>query len=211
MKSWILLVIAVICFALAAVVWGVGIKPRGGSVWMCPTCGARWYRGGGGAYQPVRPQERRPGMMGPGAMGPAPFQVPAKTSYSSPGEGIYYTDIGPNGEHIAFRDGPPWLPMHGGSCVGCHGPDGRGGRPVSPTGVNAPDIRYEVLTGKEHPAEETGHAHEHRYTDATIARAITKGLDDDGKPLDPAMPRFDMSEREVKDLVGYLKQLDQGD
>jgi cytochrome c oxidase subunit 2 len=230
MRPWGLLIIALVCFGLAAALWGAGIQPRGGSVWICPTCGAQWYHGGGGTFEPVVPPQgdqgmmgpggygpgmmgprgHGPGMMGPGMMGPqgpAPFYVPHKASYSSPGEKIYDADIAPDGARISYRDGPPWLYMHGGSCVSCHGSNGRGGRPIPPAGIRAPDIRYSVLTGKVQPAEESGHHHEHHYTDATIKRAVTKGLDDDGKPLDRMMPRFEMSDEDAGYVVDYLKQL----
>jgi cytochrome c oxidase subunit 2 len=219
MRRWILVIVAIICFAAASAVWEFGIHARGGTVWTCPTCGAQWYHGGGGAFQPVVPPRGNRGMMGgwynrgmmgPGMMrqnGPAPFGVPQQSSYRSVGEQIYYTDTGSNGRSIPFSDGPPWLYMRGGSCVSCHGPDGRGGRPIPPTGIQAPDIRYAVLVGKEQPSAEAGHHHEHHYTDATIERAIIGGRDDDDKPLDRMMPRFEMSAHDADALIAYLKQL----
>ena len=68
------------------------------------------------------------------------------------------------------------------------------------------DIRYSVLTGKEHPPGEE-HMEHPRYTDALIGRAITQGLDPGGKPLDRTMPRFGMSGRDLNDLISFLKQL----
>jgi hypothetical protein len=38
-----------------------------------------------------------------------------------------------------------------------------------------------------------------------LRRAITRGLDPDGKRLDPAMPRWSMSEQDLTDLVDFLK------
>ncbi len=55
------------------------------------------------------------------------------------------------------------------------------------------DIRYAVLTGKEHPEGEEKMDHP-PYTDVTIKRAITQGLDPAGDPLDWTMPRWQMSE-----------------
>ena len=65
------------------------------------------------------------------------------------------------------------------------------------------NIRYNVLTGKEKESKEEEH-----YTDALIKRAITQGLDPDGKPLDWTMPRWQMSEDDLNALIEYLKTLD---
>jgi len=45
------------------------------------------------------------------------------------------------------------------------------------------------------------------YTDALIMRAITQGLDPAGEPLDWTMPRWQMSEADLTDLLAYLKTL----
>ncbi|MBI2844737.1 MAG: cytochrome c [Armatimonadetes bacterium] len=140
---------------------------------------------------------------GPGQMMRGPFQP---SEFSSNGQRIYYTATSRSGEPIAFTGGPPWLYMHGGSCVDCHGPDGRGGYLVPMTSQMAPDIRYSTLTSERH---EEGEEMEHPpYTKALTRRAITRGLDPAGQPLDPAMPRWRMSEGDIDDLVDYLKTLD---
>ncbi len=122
--------------------------------------------------------------------------------FSSNGEMIYFTGINMDGERIPFTGGPPWLSMRGGGCASCHGPDGQGG-PVMMSREIAPDIRYEHLIEEEHDGEE-----EHPpYIDELIKRAITQGLDPAGRPLSPAMPRWHMSERDLNDVVEFLKTL----
>ncbi len=69
------------------------------------------------------------------------------------------------------------------------------------------DIRYKVLTGKEKHLHE-GKEEEHHYTDALIKRAITQGLEADGKVMDWTMPRWRMSETDLNALIEYLKTLD---
>jgi len=67
----------------------------------------------------------------------------------------------------------------------------------------APDIRYSHLVEEEH-----GEGEEHPpYTDELIKQAITQGLDPGGNPLSPTMPRWRMSERDLNDLIEYLKTL----
>ena len=126
-------------------------------------------------------------------------------SYPSNGERIYYTGINELGERIPFEGGPMWLYMHGGGCVSCHGEDGRGGVPVMMGTEIPPDIRYEHLIEEEH--EEEGEEHP-SYTDETLKRAITAGLNPAGEPLDYTMPRWRMSEADLNDLLDYLKGLE---
>ena len=65
------------------------------------------------------------------------------------------------------------------------------------------DIRYESLIAEDHSEEE-----EHPpYTDETIKRAIREGIDPAGKPLDLTMPRWKMKDKDVGDVVEYLKKL----
>jgi cytochrome c oxidase subunit 2 len=124
--------------------------------------------------------------------------------YVSNGETIYFTGRNDRGERIPFDGAPMWLSTHGGSCATCHGADGRGGAPVM-MGTEIPgDIRYTHLTEEEH---EEGEEHP-PYTDELIKRAIALGLNPAGEPLDPTMPRWRMSDRDLNDLIEFLKTLD---
>jgi cytochrome c oxidase subunit II len=149
-----------------------------------------------------------PGMMGPGMMG-GPGGLPLKTTYASNGERIYYTGVSERARPIRFDGGPPWLMMHGGGCVSCHGIEGRGGVPVMMGTAIPADIRYAALTedeGHGHDKEEGEEAHP-PYTDELIKRAITQGLNPADKPLDQTMPRWQMTEEDLNDLIAYLKTL----
>lgn len=122
------------------------------------------------------------------------FSAPPST-YSLTGESIYFAAVGNDGP-IPFEDGPFWLRRHGGSCASCHGSDGQGGLPIMMSSTKAPAITYKSLTQKE------------EFTDKLIKRAITQGLDEAGKPLDPIMPRWEMSNQDLDDLIDFLKTLD---
>lgn len=139
----------------------------------------------------------------PGTMMRGPFGAGGPSGFRSNGERIYYTATSSSGDPITFSGGPHWFQVHGGGCVDCHGPEGRGGYPVPMTNQVAPDIRYNTLASEKH--EEMEHP---PYTEALLKQAITKGLDPAGKPLNYAMPRWEMSERDLDDLVDYLKTLD---
>jgi cytochrome c oxidase subunit 2 len=119
---------------------------------------------------------------------------PSSNSYGSNGELIYMTGYNEDGEKIEFTGGPQWLYMHGGSCVACHGPRGEGGIVPMMCNTQTPAITYDELV-------------EHGMTEEDMRKAITLGVDDDGKPLDPCMPRWVLSEKDLNDLVDYLKEL----
>ncbi len=47
------------------------------------------------------------------------------------------------------------------------------------------------------------------YTEETLKRAIREGIDSNGRPLDPLMPRYPLNDRELDHLIAYLKTLSQ--
>ncbi len=114
-------------------------------------------------------------------------------SFKSNGERIYFTGIDEHGERIPFTGGPQWLANHGGSCVNCHGRDGKGGVVPMMCSKAAPDIRYSTLL-------------EDGMSDEDVKNAITKGVHE-GEVLDWCMPRWQMSDEDVNDVLQYLKEL----
>ena len=118
---------------------------------------------------------------------------------------IYREGRSPSGAQISARVGAAELMMDGDAlpCANCHGPDGRG---RSEGGVRPPDITWRRLAtaygqevnGRRYPA----------YDAASLARAIAEGRDPAGNRLDPAMPRFALSSRDMASLVGYLQRLE---
>ena len=161
--------------------------------------------GGDGDYGPGS------GMMGgygPGAMmGPGP--VSGKRTFASNGERIYYTGTSAKTGPIPRTGGPMWVSHAGVGCVACHGVEGRGGVPVMMGTAVPEDIRYPTLTTAEHreAGEKKAEMEHPPYTDATIKRAITQGVDPANKPLDWTMPRWQLADEDWTDLLAYLKTL----
>jgi len=89
-------------------------------------------------------------------------------------------------------------------CANCHGADGLG-RPEG--GVRPGSIIWSELT-KSYGHTHEGRRHHPAYDQASLKRALTEGVDPAGNRLDGAMPRFDISERDFKALVAYLKKLE---
>jgi cytochrome c oxidase subunit 2 len=121
------------------------------------------------------------------------------SGFKSNGERIYFTATSNSGKPIISSIGT--MAMRGMmSCAACHGADGKGGRGrMMMWTFDASDIRYSTLTA--------GGGNETPYTDELIKRAITQGVDADGKRLEPPMPVWQMSDSDLNDLLEYLKSL----
>jgi cytochrome c oxidase subunit 2 len=129
--------------------------------------------------------------------------------YSSNGERIYFTTTSSSGQPITYSGSIRM--MHTINCVNCHGSDGKGGRVnMMMWSFNVPDITWDNLTEEEHHEEpEGGEEHEEHppYTEETLKLAITRGINPAGEHLDEEMPRWQMSERDLGDLVDFIKTL----
>jgi len=89
-------------------------------------------------------------------------------------------------------------------CGNCHGPDGRG-RPEG--GIRPVNITWSELTKSYGHEHDNGRRHP-PFDEASLKRAIVGGLDPAGTPLDGSMPRFQISGRDWKALVAYMKVLE---
>ena len=90
--------------------------------------------------------------------------------------------------------------MHRIACVNCHGEDGKGGAVILMMGsIEVPDITWPELTGP--------HEHHEPFTEETIKQAITDGVEPNGEELDFFMPRWQMADEDLDDLIEYIKTL----
>ena len=132
---------------------------------------------------------------------------PAVSDYSSRGEQIYYLGLDAEGRSIPRTVAGGMMGygmMNDLACVDCHGEDGRGGRANTMFGpIDFADIRYSALAA---PHSEDGTTVP-GWTDADIARAIRDGVEPNGEVLKAPMPRWDMTDAEVSDVISYLKEL----
>lgn len=86
-------------------------------------------------------------------------------------------------------------------CAGCHGRDGLG-RPEG--GVRPSDITWSNLSRAYGGSSEIGRRWE-TYDEYSFLRAVTEGIDSAGNRLDSSMPRYNISRRDARDLIAYLK------
>jgi cytochrome c553 len=102
------------------------------------------------------------------------------------------------------------------ACANCHqrsGLGGREGRIVIPP-ITARYLFRPLSTVQDErdlPFVAGMHGDREPYTDATLARAITDGLDAEGKPLSFLMPRYELAHDDMAALLAHLKQLDRRD
>ena len=88
-------------------------------------------------------------------------------------------------------------------CASCHGNDGRG---RAEGGVRPPNLDWQRLAQGQGAREANGRSYP-AYTDRSLARAIQQGVDPAGNRLDPAMPRFELTLADQRNLTAYLKRL----
>ena len=120
-------------------------------------------------------------------------------AFDSNGERIYFTATSESGSPITYIGGPSsrgWMMMGGQlACVSCHGPGGQGGKHSMGMMqvMDAKDIRWSVLEG-EFDAEK-------------FRLAVVNGEDPDGTQLNSDMPRWNISDNDLTDLIIFLKTL----
>jgi len=121
------------------------------------------------------------------------------------GRAIYTTGASPGGSvPTAVVAGGIDMPATTQPCSRCHGTDGRG---RTEGGVRMPKVWWSHLTAPSGVQTYLGGVRP-PYTDATVARAIREGLDSAGAPLDGLMPRYDMDDGDLGDLLAYLKAIE---
>ena len=119
------------------------------------------------------------------------------------GKQIYLKGEAEGGEIIAVLGGSDLeLPASSFVCSNCHGLRGEGSKEG---GLQPPAINWAALTRSQTSAltsrERTA------YDEATVARAISAGLDPAGNMLHPGMPHYKMTATQMADLISYLKKI----
>jgi cytochrome c oxidase subunit II len=123
-----------------------------------------------------------------------------KTAFESNGEQIFYTGTSARTGQILTAGGPRWVRTGGSGCVACHGVRGRGGVPFMNTNLQSGDIREVMLNFESAPGKPGAPDPE-----SVFKHAVTKGLEPSGEALDIVMPRWQMEDADLADLIAYLK------
>lgn len=135
-------------------------------------------------------------------------------SFHTNGERIYFTATSVRETPITNTGGPSMgmMMMQGRmACISCHGIDAKGGTHMMHMEVmHAPDIRWSALSGDHHHEEGEEEAHEDHHEDydfEDFRNAVEYGKHPNGDELSMDMPRWRMSDADLKDLMNYLKSL----
>ncbi len=136
-------------------------------------------------------------------------------TFRSNGERIYFSATSESGSGIDYSGGPDLGGMMMGgrlTCASCHGTDARGGtHNMDMDRMDAPNIRWSALAGHGgEPQADTGEAESAHDEDGgydldTFRRAVSEGVHPDGEQLGGDMPRWEMTEADLQDLVEYLQ------
>jgi mono/diheme cytochrome c family protein len=144
------------------------------------------------------------------ACGLYPFDgVSTQRNYTSNGERIYFTATDKDGNYISNIGGPAYGATTGGTlaCVSCHGPKGRGSAYVQHMQwMGAPPIYYNALVQLAQK-QSGGTPQPGGYNLDDFRKAVVEGEDPNGNTLNPNMPRWQMNDADLADLLEYLKSL----
>lgn len=124
------------------------------------------------------------------------------------GKLIYDTGKHLSGGYISFKAGPHWLHSDGGGCAACHGKNGRGNSNVDSCFSAAPPIAYKFLAGNGYPATQRANGEHPIFTEKSLRRLLEYGFKPQGDETDYCMPRWNLSDKNYSDLLGYLIELD---
>lgn len=133
---------------------------------------------------------------------------PQQGRFTSNGQQIYFTAADQSGRPISYSGGPAFGGMMMGSyltCASCHGNDGQGGTHYMHMQVmDAPAINYTSLL--ETKKQDAGSAPD-GFTLDDFRGAVMEGHDTAGESLNQNMPRWQMSDQDLADLLAFLKTL----
>ncbi len=134
------------------------------------------------------------------------------TPASAPGgESLYRRGLLPSGEPVlATREAGATLKGRDAACINCHRRSGLGsseGR-ITIQPIAAPYLfiaRGRSLEAQGVPFVDTERVNHDAYTDDSLSRAIREGIGANGKPLNYLMPRYQVDEAAMAQLIDYLK------
>ncbi len=135
-------------------------------------------------------------------------------SFDSNGKQIYLSATSESGTPITYNGGPAMgMMMTRGNlaCVSCHSVDGKGGKHTMQMEVmDAPDIRWSTLSSDQQDKGESANktiTQSNAYEFEDFKNDLEYGKRPDGEVLSKDMPRWNMSDADLKDLMTYLKSL----
>jgi cytochrome c553 len=146
-----------------------------------------------------------------------PMLVWVALAHASPeGENLFRRGLLPSGQAVhAVRQAGASVEGMSAACVNCHRRSGLGSieglisiPPIAGPYLFAPHDKSLEQLGV--PYVDTARQEHYPYTDATLAQAIREGIGANGRPLNYLMPRYQLDDAAMADLVAYLKAIPVG-
>lgn len=140
--------------------------------------------------------------------------APAVSDEVEAGRRIYLEGILPSGAALTgTRFGSTRVSDAAAACVNCHRHSGMGAvegdiqvPPITGNFLFATGHDRQLTTMDPRVSKRFNQAHD-PYTDASLANAILHGINNRGREMSVVMPRFNLSEPDLKALTAYLRQL----
>lgn len=122
------------------------------------------------------------------------------------GKQFYYQGTRSNSTEVTAYVGRAAIAMPASTlpCVGCHGRDGKGN---SEGGVKPSNITWSYLSKAYGGTSKSGR-HFGTYDEDSFLRVLTEGVDAAGNQLDASMPRYNISRHDARNLIAYLKNIE---
>ncbi|HZI59289.1 MAG TPA: ABC transporter substrate-binding protein [Pyrinomonadaceae bacterium] len=120
------------------------------------------------------------------------------------GKAIYLRGASPSGKEITAMVGDMDLPASTLTCAGCHGLRGEG---KTEGGVTAGNLTWADLAKPYGHTHSTGRKHG-PFNEKLFTRSLVQGLDPAGNEMAVAMPRYEMSDEDMANLIAYLKRIE---
>lgn len=120
------------------------------------------------------------------------------------GKQIYLRGVSPSGAEISGRIGEIEVPAATATCGGCHGMRGEG---KTEGGVTAGSLTWSNLIKPYGHTHTTGRTHK-PFNESSFIRAVVNGVDANNNALLIAMPRYNLSPKDMADLIAYLKRIE---
>jgi hypothetical protein len=153
-------------------------------------------------------------LLGLGSVGASQAAATADENLLEVGRRIYSEGLLSDGSKLTgTRGGNTTVSGAVAACENCHRPSGMGQvegdiaiPPIAGSFLFANPGDKPVATMDSHVRKFFNQSHE-PYTDASLANAILQGVNSQGKPMNLAMPRFNLNALELQAVAVYLKQL----
>jgi ABC-type branched-subunit amino acid transport system substrate-binding protein len=135
---------------------------------------------------------------------PAKSGLPGLSADEKLGKAFYLRGESASGREITAMVGEIDVPASTVTCAGCHGPRGLG---RTEGGVTAGNLTWSYLTKPYGHVDEGGRKHS-AFSEASLIRTMTAGLDPAGNKLAVAMPTYRLPQQDMANLIAYLKRIE---